>query len=538
MEHTYHINELNDQERKNKAYDLLLDLSQAIAGARNRADLWHVVTDQLLEIFGARYYTLCLINEDGETHAPFLHSQAQTIVSRTGESPIIHDRHPKTDGIFNVAFEAKEPVVFLLSKLMKRGDAPKYIFHWYNAGIKEMVVTSIHNGKEAKGVLYLYAKEEGSFQKEQFSLLTSVAGLLGTGISNILANEKIEAQLEEIKSYKQQLERENVYLKEEQQKESGRGIIGNSEGIKKVEQLISRVSGADATVLISGETGTGKELAARAIHEQSPRSKHLMIKVNCAAMPASLMESELFGHEKGAFTGAVDRRIGKFELADNGTLFLDEIGELPLELQSKLLRALQEKEIERVGGNSSIKINVRIIAATNRDLEKEVAAGRFRADLYYRLNVFPIALPPLRQRTEDIPALTQFFIAGYGKNAGKKITGISNKALEQLMAYAWPGNIRELEHLIERTVLLHNGAMIDWVDLPQPGKANVIPVAADWDIRPLDDVERDHILKALRVCKGRVSGPNGAAVRLGMPPTTLISKMQRLGIKKEHLSVG
>jgi len=537
LEHTYRINELADQERKSKEYDLLLELSQTIAGARNRADLWHVVTDQLLEIFGASYYTLCLINEDGETHSPFLHSQAQTIVSRTGESPIIHDRHPKADGIFNAVFEAKEPLVFSLSQLMKRGDAPKYIFHWYNAGIKEMMVACIHNGKEAKGVLYLYAKEESSFQKAQFSLLTSVAGQLGTGISNILANEKIEMQLEEIKRYKQQLEQENNYLKEEQKKENATGVIGNSEGMQKVQRLVSRVSGADATVLVLGETGTGKELIARAIHEQSPRSKHLMIKVNCAAMPAALMESELFGHEKGAFTGAVDRRIGKFELANNGTLFLDEIGELPLELQSKLLRALQEKEIERVGGNSSIKVNVRIVAATNRDLEQEVTAGKFRADLYYRLNVFPIVLPPLRQRAEDIPALTQFFIARYCKNAGKKNIGISNKALERLMTYAWPGNIRELEHLIERMVLLNNSETIDWVDLPQMGKTNTIPVADEYHIRSLDEVERDHILKALRVCKGRVSGPNGAAVRLRMPPTTLISKMQRLGIKKEHALV-
>lgn len=533
MEHTYRTNDLLHEPDRSKEYDLLLELGKTIAGARKRADLWHVVTDQLLEIFGASYYTLCLMNEDGETHSPFLHSQAQKIVSRTGESPIIHERHPRVDGIFDATIDAKTPVVFSLAKLMKRGDAPRYIFHWYNAGIKEMMVAGFSNGKDANGVLYLYAKEEGTFLPQQFNLLQSIAGQLSTGISNILANEKIEAQLEEINRYKQQLEQENSYLKEQQKQNTFTELIGDSAEMQRVHRLISRVAGADATVLISGETGTGKELIARAIHEHSPRSKHLMIKVNCAAMPAALMESELFGHEKGAFTGAVDRRIGKFELANNGTLFLDEIGELPLELQSKLLRALQEKEIERVGGNGIIKVNVRIVAATNRKLEDEVAAGKFRSDLYYRLNVFPVALPPLRRRTEDIPALVQFFIDRYGKNAGKKIKGISTKALERLMTYAWPGNIRELEHLIERTVLLHNEEIISHIDLPELIKNDAVSATADWHIQPLEEIEREHIIKALRICKGRVSGPNGAAIRLGLPSTTLISKMQRLGIRKE-----
>jgi len=242
----------------------------------------------------------------------------------------------------------------------------------------------------------------------------------------------------------------------------------------------------------------------------------------------------LFGHEKGSFTGASDRRIGKFELANNSTLFLDEIGELPMELQVKLLRVLQEKEIERIGGRATIKVNVRIIAATNRNLEKEVSQNRFRTDLYYRLNVFPITLPPLRKRKEDIPALTSHFIDRFARNAGKNILTISHKVMAKLMAYSWPGNIRELEHLIERTVLLTNNTIIKEIRLPE--KNNITDAFGNtaFHIRPLEEIEREYILKVLKICKGRISGPAGAAIKLKMPATTLISKMQKLGIRKEH----
>lgn len=260
-----------------------------------------------------------------------------------------------------------------------------------------------------------------------------------------------------------------------------------------------------------------------------------MIKVNCAALPANLVESELFGHEKGSFTGAMERRIGKFELADNSSIFLDEIGELPPELQAKLLRAIQEKEFERIGGRNTIRTDVRIIAATNRNLQKEVDTGRFRTDLYYRLNVFPIHLPSLRERREDLPALTAHFIAKYARRSGKIINGIAPRALQQMAAYHWPGNIRELEHLVERSILMTQGPTIREVHLPVEPNAKNTPEQTDPSaLKSLEENERDHILAVLRKTKGRVRGEGGAAHILKLPPTTLHSRMKKLGITKRH----
>lgn len=525
-----------DISAEKNEFETLLCLSKAIAAARHRSDLWEIINEQLLENFGAHYYTLCLINEDARTHSPFLYSAENKIKSVTGESPVIHQQHPIHDGIFDRAIDTEEPVIFDMQSLVRRKDIPTYIIHWYNAGVKEMMLVRICNGKEPKGVLYLYARRTGVFSKGRFSFFKGIADQLGTGISNILANEKIELQLEEIRKYKIQLEQENRYLKEEWEKDkhlTGKAV-GSSAAIRKVYNLVSKVASSDATVLILGETGTGKELIAHQVHEVSPRRERLMIKVNCAAIPASLVESELFGHEKGSFTGALERRVGKFELANNSTLFLDEIGELPLEMQAKLLRALQEKEIERIGGKSVIKVNVRIIAATNKNLEAEVVAGRFRSDLYYRLNVFPIVLPSLRERGEDIPELVSFFIEKYAVNTGRKITRIAPKALEKLMAYSWPGNIRELEHLIERTVLLTATNTITEISLPAKSKILSAQQGTEMQVRSLADVEREHILKMVKLSNGRISGPNGAAAKLQLPSTTLISKMQKLGIRKEH----
>jgi len=311
-------------------------------------------------------------------------------------------------------------------------------------------------------------------------------------------------------------------------------MIGSSSALLGVMDLINRVAASDTSVLILGESGTGKENTANSIHSRSPRKGQAFIKVNCAALPPALIESELFGHEKGAFTGAIGKRIGKFEQADGGTIFLDEIGELPLELQVKLLRVLQEKEIERIGSRSPTKIDVRIIAATNRNLEKEVAEGRFRLDLYYRLSVFPILLPPLRKRTEDIPALVDYFIHLYNRKSGKKITGVSDKVLKRLMSYEWPGNIRELEHLIERHILLARASVIDDIDLPtfiQKGNAGTVQ---DGRIKTIDENEREHILAVLKKCNGKIWGLGGAAELLNLPPSTLKSKMKKLGIKKEY----
>ena len=312
------------------------------------------------------------------------------------------------------------------------------------------------------------------------------------------------------------------------------GIIGRSPLMLGIFDHVAQVAPADTSVLITGESGTGKESIAQAIHRLSPRSGAPLVKVNCAALPTSLAESELFGHERGAFTGAVDRRIGRFEQADRGTLFLDEIGDMPLEIQAKLVRALQEQEIERLGSTGPIRVDVRIIAATNRPLEKEVAAGRFRLDLYYRLNVFPIHLPPLRQRPEDIIPLTQHFLATYSSRSGKQVTQISNQALQRLLAYSWPGNIRELENIIHRSVLLAKNDTLDDIQLPVSTAALEFVGGSDLHLNTIRENERAHILAVLQKCNGRIRGSGGAAEILGVPPTTLASKMQKLGIKRSH----
>jgi formate hydrogenlyase transcriptional activator len=313
-------------------------------------------------------------------------------------------------------------------------------------------------------------------------------------------------------------------------------IIGKSPELLQTLRLISRVARTNSTVLILGETGTGKELVARAIHNNSSRKTKTMVKVNCATLPANLIESELFGHERGSFTGATERRIGKFELAHYSTLFLDEIGELPLELQVKLLRALQEKEIERIGGRNTIEVDVRIIAATNRDLEKEVEMGRFRADLYYRLNIFPINLPSLRSRRADIPLLATHFIQKISKRIGAKITMISQYVLEQIIGYDWPGNIRELEHVIERSILLSDDDnILSRIYLPdRRQKEDVRSSENGLSVKTIEENERDHIINVLKRCNGRVAGYGGAAKFLGIPPSTLASKLKRLGIQKMH----
>jgi len=309
-------------------------------------------------------------------------------------------------------------------------------------------------------------------------------------------------------------------------------IIGNSPLMVDVFDLITQVAPFDTSVLILGESGTGKERIADSIHNLSPRKGKPFVKVNCAALPASLIESELFGHEKGSFTGATEKRIGKFEKANSGTIFLDEIGEMPIDMQVKLLRVLQEKEIESIGGNSPIKIDVRILAATNRNLEKEVAEGRFRLDLYYRLNIFPVTLPPLRERKEDMNALVLHFISVFNRKAGKKISGISNKVLNKLNSYSWPGNIRELENIIERSVLLAKKTTLEDIVLPVMILNDTDSLDDGPQIKTIDENERSHILSILKRTNGKIWGVGGAAELLNIPPTTLTSKMKKLGIKK------
>ena len=330
---------------------------------------------------------------------------------------------------------------------------------------------------------------------------------------------------------KARLERQNVYLQEEIHTEHNfEEMIGRSVPLMRVREAVGKVAAVDTTVLITGETGTGKELIARDIHHLSPRKDRVLVKVNCAALPIGLIESELFGHEKGAFTGALARKIGRFELADQATIFLDEIGDLPLELQAKLLRVLQEGEFERLGNVRTLKVNVRVIAATNRDLKKSVQDGTFRSDLFYRLNVFPIQLPPLRERKEDIPLLASHFLRKYGAKHGKRIDNISQSTMLALQSYPWPGNIRELESMIEWAVIMAQGAQLEIADrLVRP-----TPIPAAANIVTLEEQEREHIVRALEVSGWRVSGEKGAASLLGLKRTTLEARMKKLGIARNN----
>ena len=344
------------------------------------------------------------------------------------------------------------------------------------------------------------------------------------------AEQALRHALDEVEQLKNRLQAENIYLQEEIKLDHNfEEIISRSDALKKVLRKVEQVASTDATVLILGETGTGKELFARAIHNLSLRKDRPLVKVNCAALPPGLIESELFGHEKGAFTGALSRKIGRFELADGGTIFLDEIGDLPLDLQAKLLRVLQEREFERVGNPRPIKVDVRVIAATNRDPKKAITAGNFREDLYYRLNVFPIALPPLRERKEDITLLVRHFARKYGRKVGKVVDKIPQKVITALQAYSWPGNVRELENIIERGVILSPCSIMqldEMLDLVHTIEAQ--PTTS----LTLEEVEQHHILKVLEETGWRIEGKRGAAVRLGLNPSTLRSRIEKLNIQK------
>jgi formate hydrogenlyase transcriptional activator len=340
---------------------------------------------------------------------------------------------------------------------------------------------------------------------------------------------------EEIRVLRDQLYKENLALREEiDVTRMFEEIVGSSPALQSVLEKVAKVAPADSTVLVTGETGTGKELIARAIHKRSPRSKRAFVSVNCAAIPRDLIASELFGHEKGAFTGATQRRLGRFESADGGTIFLDEVGELPMETQISLLRVLQEREFQRVGSNQSLQIDVRVVAATNRDLEAAISAGGFREDLFYRLNVFPIEVPPLRQRKEDIPLLVEYFVDRYASKAGKKITGIDKRSMDLLQLYSWPGNIRELQNVIERSVIVCDTENLS-VDESWVGRGAPSGAAASQPLsKKLADQEKELIEAALAESRGRVSGPSGAAAKLGIPQSTLDSKIKSHKINKHR----
>jgi len=346
------------------------------------------------------------------------------------------------------------------------------------------------------------------------------------------AEEALKKAYSEVEKLKNQLEQENIYLQEEIKGEYNFAeIIGKSDEIKKVLKKIEQVAQTNSTVLILGETGTGKELLARAVHNNSTRTDRPLVKVNCSALPANLIESELFGHEKGAFTGAITKKIGRFELSDTGTIFLDEIGDLPLDLQAKLLRVLQEGEFERLGNPNTIKVNTRVIAATNRDLEAAIEKGDFREDLFYRLNVFPLNSPALRYRKEDIPLLVKHFCEKLSAKVGKKVKSVNKDVMERLIEYNWPGNVRELENVIERAVIISESTTLqpgEW--LPKLKTADHL--SNSKKISTLEELERQHIIKALELTSGRVSGEKGAAKILGLNASTLESRMRKLGISK------
>ena len=346
---------------------------------------------------------------------------------------------------------------------------------------------------------------------------------------------ELRSALEEVEKLRNRLQAENTYLQQEiKGTHDFDAIVGRSPGLKGVLASIEQVARTDATVLILGETGTGKELLARALHSISGRQSRPLVKVDCTALPANLIESELFGHEKGAFTGAVARRVGRFELADGGTVFLDEVGELPLELQAKLLRVLQDGELERLGSATTIKVNVRVIAATNRDLEAAIASGGFREDLFYRLNVFPIRCPPLRERRDDMPLLIEHFVAKHGARIGKKVQEVALEVIEALRAYDWPGNIRELENVVERAVIVSPGNRLELGDwLPRPAS---VPAAST--VATMDQNEREHITRVLQSTGWKIRGSDGAASILGMKPTTLEARMKKLGIERPRPALG
>jgi formate hydrogenlyase transcriptional activator len=368
-------------------------------------------------------------------------------------------------------------------------------------------------------------REEGEpFSDDEVALLVHVSHQLALALENSIAHR-------ELAEMKDRFATETVSLEEESPKQNISGMIGESPAFREVLRNIRVVAPTDATVLVQGETGTGKELIAQALHELSERHKQPFVKVNCAAIPATLLESELFGHEKGSFTGAFAQKIGRFEMAHRGTLFLDEIGEMPLELQPKLLRAIQEQELERVGGNRTIHVDIRIVAATNRNLKQMVEEGKFRSDLYYRLDVFPLNVPPLRERPEDIARLTRYFVQKHSRRMGRNIETIPTSVLEALTKYDWPGNIRELQNVLERAVILSHGSNLH---LETSGLMATPDSACRSNSDGVKASERDRILKALEEAKGQIGGLNGAAARLGLKRTTLQNRMQRHKIARQY----
>jgi formate hydrogenlyase transcriptional activator len=426
---------------------------------------------------------------------------------------------PLDGSITGKAFRTRQPLV--LDRAGIEGFDSHTARLLLDEGVQSLICMPLVTHDRALGTISLASLRDAAFQQGDADLLFQVSGQVAIAVENAVA-------FQEIAELKNKLAQEKLYLEDEIRTEMNFDeIVGDGASLRAVLKQVETVAPTDSTVLITGETGTGKELIARAIHNLSPRRERTFVKVNCAAIPTGLLESELFGHERGAFTGAITQRIGRFELANGGTIFLDEIGDIPLELQPKLLRVLQEQEFERLGSTQTVRVDVRLVAATNRDLSQMVAARTFRNDLYYRLRVFPLLMPPLRERQEDIPALVRYFVEKHARRMNRGVETIPAETLDLLVSYPWPGNIRELENLIERAVIVSPGPVlrVPVSELKHPSE----PLGENLTLRA---AERDHILRALEATNWVLAGPRGAAARLGMKRTTLQSKMRKLGVAK------
>lgn len=510
------VQERTDQLRRSEErHRTLLEINNAIISQLDQESLFASISDALRKAIAFDRTSLVLHDRQRD----ILRVHALVGEDRFRSTVAVGTEFSPRETPFAEVLQTREPIAI---DDLRRHPAHGPLEDMKERGIRSALFVPLLTRKGPLGVLAIASRKPDLYSRADIEFVCEVAEQIALAIDNMMAYR-------EITRLKSQLEQEKFYLEEEIRIEHNFDeIVGVSSAIREVLKAIETVAPTDATVLILGETGTGKELVARAIHRLSPRKDKSLVTVNCAALPSGLIESELFGHEKGAFTGAVARKIGRFELADRGAVFLDEIGDLPLELQGKLLRVLQDGEFERVGGSGTFKVDVRVIAATNRELDKAMEEERFRPDLYYRLNVFPIRIPPLRDRRDDIPLLVQHFAMRYGTKLGKKIENIPVRTMDALVNYAWPGNVRELANIVERAVIVSRSAGLQVDDfLPQAGKAT-----RSVGIPTLQELERQHILEVLEQTLWRVSGPKGAARILGLKPTTLEARMKKLGIKR------
>ena len=504
-------------ERERDRLGLLLEINNALVSNLDERSLFAAVASKLRERVGADYVSFTTPDVRNEImERRLLHFPSGTGLIREGESMTIANS-PSARAL--TSGEAK-----FLNAAELESDPTDACKRLYAEGIRSICALPLRSRQQIIGTLNIGSLSPDFFNDQDKPFLTQLAGQVAIALDNASSYRRVE----ELNS---RLANEKLYLEDEIRSTSQfEEIIGESPAIRGIFAQLETVAPTDSTVLLVGETGTGKELLARAIHDLSSRKVRTFVKLNCAAIPTGLLESELFGHERGAFTGAISQRIGRFELANGGTIFLDEIGEIPLELQPKLLRVLQEREFERLGSSRTIRSDARLIAATNRDLGKMVEQGHFRADLFYRLNVFPIHVPPLRDRHEDIPLLVRFFVRQFSRRMNRTIDTIPSETMEALVKYPWPGNIRELQNLMERAVILSSGAVlrVPMGDL-KPSSA-VSSNGASGDVVTLEAAERAAIVRALKEANGKVGGDTGAAARLGMKRTTLQAKMRKLGI--------